>query len=314
MKKFFVTLMVLLLAGLSVSIVRALNTASFGTTGTGATAIQSGTTVELFTPDGAAGSAYVRLNIPDGIEVGSIGSVSYTAQVLNPGSGGFAPEVVFNIDADGDGVLEGTGVDWMQSGHNPSALNGDNFLSGDNWPVSATVAESGMVTRSAFSDYMYWSANSAGDGFGGFWSPFSSISLPQEGIDSTDKVYSIDFVVGTSGNFDNLRVLFESVELNEESYYMPQPTLAPATDVCANIDGDQTSVPDGLHLDTGGRNCIAYQFGGPPPPPPASGGQVLGATTLGATGAGEENIFLALFALGSVLAAAGVRKLGASRE
>ena len=95
------------------------------------------------------------------------------------------------------------------------------------------------------------------------------------------------------------------------------PCATPTTDVCANIDGDQTGVPDGLHLDASGRNCVAFQLGGPPPPPSGGAvlaGQVLGATTLGATGGAEENIFLALFALGSILVGTGVRKLGVPRE
>ena len=85
-------------------------------------------------------------------------------------------------------------------------------------------------------------------------------------------------------------------------------------DVCANIDGIQTSVPGDLHLDASGKNCVAFQLGGPPPPPPAGpAGQVLGAATLGATGAAEENIFFALFALGSILAGVGVRKVTSSK-
>lgn len=91
------------------------------------------------------------------------------------------------------------------------------------------------------------------------------------------------------------------------------PVPTPRTDVCDNIDGIQTSVPDGKHLDASGLNCVEFQFGGPPPPPPATGGQVLGATTLGATGAAEENIFFALFTLGSILAGVGVRKFTSSK-
>lgn len=103
----------------------------------------------------------------------------------------------------------------------------------------------------------------------------------------------------------------------EEASPTPTPTSTPeeTVDVCANIDGIQTSVPDGKHLDASGLNCVEFQFGGPPPPPPAEPtGQVLGATTLGVTGAAEENIFLALFALGSILSGVGVRKLTASKR
>ena len=112
-------------------------------------------------------------------------------------------------------------------------------------------------------------------------------------------------------------VRFTNLSVNEELVsFLPEPTPAPTTDVCANIDGDQAGVPDGLHLDASGQNCVAFQFGGAPPPPAGAvlAGQVLGATTLGATGGVEENIFLALFALGSILVGTGVRKLGVPRE
>ena len=91
------------------------------------------------------------------------------------------------------------------------------------------------------------------------------------------------------------------------------PTPEVLSDVCENIDGIQTSVPDGLHLDASGRNCVAFELGGAPTPPPVTG-QVLGAVALGATGAAEENIFYALFTLGSILTAAGVRRLAAPKR
>lgn len=70
-------------------------------------------------------------------------------------------------------------------------------------------------------------------------------------------------------------------------------------DVCANMDGVQTGVPNGLHLDASGRNCVDFsQSGGGDngggngggqvlgASTTAGGGQVLGASTLGATGDG----------------------------
>jgi len=93
----------------------------------------------------------------------------------------------------------------------------------------------------------------------------------------------------------------------------PTPTPEVLGDVCDNIDGIQTSVPDGLHLDASGRNCVAFELGGAPTPPPVTG-QVLGATALGKTGKAEENIFLAFFTLGSILTAAGVRRLAAPKR
>lgn len=82
----------------------------------------------------------------------------------------------------------------------------------------------------------------------------------------------------------------------------------PADDVCANIDGFQTSVPNGLHLDASGRNCVSFELGGPPPTN-GGGGQVLGASTgkvLGASttakaGTSEDMIGLVLVFSGTIL-------------
>ena len=108
-----------------------------------------------------------------------------------------------------------------------------------------------------------------------------------------------------------------SPEPSPETSQSPSPESTPTpevlSDVCANIDGIQTSVPDGLHLDASGRNCVAFELGGAPTPPPVTG-QVLGATALGGTGKAEENIFLAFFTLGSILTAAGVRRLAAPKK
>ena len=105
----------------------------------------------------------------------------------------------------------------------------------------------------------------------------------------------------------------ETEECVPEESPTPTPTPVQTVDVCANIDGDQVNVPDGLHLDASGRNCVAFELGGAPTPPPVTG-QVLGSTALGGTGKAEENIFLAFFALGSILTAAGVRKLAAPKR
>jgi len=215
---------------------------SYGTIGTGATAIQIGPNVQLYTPNGLIGSAYVRMDIPGGIQLGAIASLSYTAQVTVPGAGGFAPEVVLNMDADSDGTLEGTGIDWMLSSYVPAILGyvspsdrGDNFLSGDNWPPSAGVPDPGFVNRNAIgANYYYWEANNTRNGFGSTWTPISSIAFPIHDIDTTDMVYSIDFVVGTSGNFNGMTAVVQSVELNGTTY----PVLPPPTTVWVDDDFD----------------------------------------------------------------------------
>ncbi len=96
----------------------------------------------------------------------------------------------------------------------------------------------------------------------------------------------------------------------------PEATPTPDNDVCANIDGVQGGVPEGLHLDASGKSCVSWSQSGPPvryDEGTGTGGQVLGASTLGATGAAEENIFYALFALGSILSGVGVRKFVSSK-
>lgn len=213
---------------------RAALTVSYGTVGSGATANLAVGGVELSTAlgTGTAGSAYVRLNIGGGIALNTISSLSYTSMVTTPGAGGFAPEVVLNIDADSDATLEGTGIGWMQSGHNPATLGyvgpldrGDNFLSGDNWPPGVSVPDVSFVTRDAIgAAYYYWSAGDTRAGFGSFWTPFSNIvpgMLPVHDIDGTDLVYSIDVVVGTSGNFDGMKAIIQSIALNGTTYNAP---------------------------------------------------------------------------------------------
>lgn len=227
-------------------VANAANTVSFGTIGSGATAVPTASYVELFTPAGSVGSGYVRLNIPGGIPLNTITSLSYNAKVITPGvgptDGGYAPEVVLNIDTNNSSVLDGTGINWMLSYNpvtllnNPSTLNGDNFLSGDNTSKSATGADGSFVPRDALIGYTYWAANDARTGFGSFYNSFADILnplavspllsplLPVHGITSTSKVYSIDFVVGTSGNFNGMRAQFSSVELNGVTYYVIPPT------------------------------------------------------------------------------------------
>jgi len=239
MKKTSIILTIAIVLSLaSVTSVNAANTVSYSTIGTGATANLIGSDVELYTPAGLTGSGYVRLHIDGGIALNAITSLSYTAKVTTPGAGGFAPEVVLNIDADGADGLEGTGIDWMLSSYNPATLSGDNFLSGDNWPPSVGVADVAFVNRDALSGYYYWSANDPRTGFGSFWTPFNTIVLPVHGIDSTDLVYSIDFVVGTSPNFDGMKALFSSVELNGTTYpVVPPDTTAPLVEISSPVDG-----------------------------------------------------------------------------
>ena len=234
------------------------NTTTYGTKGTGATVTLVGSNVEASTTNGSTGSAYVRLNIPSGIAIDEITSLHYTAKVVTPGTGGYAPEVILNIDSNGDNVLGGTGLDWVVNNH--SGLNGDNFLSGDENPPTESVADEGFVTHNALGAYSYWDASTDGTTFGNFpYLQFVNWGLPSDGIASTSKVYSIDFVVGTSGNFDNMDAIFSSVELNGVTYSLPAInggwTDWSAQSSQCGITGTQTRTCTNPSPSNGGAEC-----------------------------------------------------------
>jgi len=99
---------------------------------------------------------------------------------------------------------------------------------------------------------------------------------------------------------------------DNEEFPCPTPTPAPTVlgdnDVCTNIDGVQTSVPNGLHLDASGRNCVDYQLSGPPTENgsgqvlgASTSGKVLGASTTAKTGTAEDMVGLALVLSGTIL-------------
>lgn len=71
----------------------------------------------------------------------------------------------------------------------------------------------------------------------------------------------------------------------------PTPTETPL-DVCPNLDGIQTSIPNDYHMDAAGKNCVQFQMGGAPPPPNVTSPQVLGTSTsvLAATGVKGDHI------------------------
>lgn len=97
----------------------------------------------------------------------------------------------------------------------------------------------------------------------------------------------------------------------------PVATETPNSDLCANIDGIQYSIPEGKHLDASGKNCV--EFGVPGGPESGIGGgqvlgtstsQVLGASTMAGTGAVTDAFFNAIFGLGSLLTSFGIMKNG----
>ena len=175
------------------------------TAGIGASATVEDGVARLYPADGGVGSAFVRLTIPGGIAFKDIEALRYSAKVVELGESTWLPEVVLNIDADGDGLLEGTGVAWMTPApsHDPAALGDDNFLAGDGIPVPETDAD--FVERDVLEDYRFWSADEDRAAGGAFYSSFdeleTALSQQDYGIDMDDRVMSIDFVVGTCSNW-----------------------------------------------------------------------------------------------------------------
>lgn len=94
-------------------------------------------------------------------------------------------------------------------------------------------------------------------------------------------------------------------------------------DVCWNLDGVQTSVPDGYHKDTPDGACNQYQLGGPPAPQggagsvlgaSTTGGKVLGASTMAKTGGFEEMVYEAIMGLGAFLTLKGTKGLKKAKK
>jgi len=90
------------------------------------------------------------------------------------------------------------------------------------------------------------------------------------------------------------------------------PTSEPTTnpDVCLNLDGVQTGVPDGLHLGADGTSCVAFSQAGVQDPTggqPQVQGQVLGASTMAKTGTFAENLYLAIMTLGGLFTFKGLK-------
>lgn len=117
----------------------------------------------------------------------------------------------------------------------------------------------------------------------------------------------------TAGGVYQNKQTSASLDFEIEVCTLPEPT--DNGDICDNIDGIQTSVPEGQHLDASGLNCVNFELGGAPTPPPAEeiSTEVLGASSMAGTGVVEENIFNLVFTVGSLLSAFGIRKFTSSR-
>ncbi len=113
--------------------------------------------------------------------------------------------------------------------------------------------------------------------------------------------------------------------IEEENCPTPTPVAIPDPDVCHNIDGVQTSVPDGMHLDPTGLNCLNWSQSGPPVRndegtgsqvlgASTTRGQVLGASTMAGTGSFDESLYQAIMSIGATLSAFGLKGLKKSKK
>lgn len=181
-------------------------------------------------------------------------------------------------------------------------INGSNFDAGDyNWTITGQPGNA-----SGDPNIVVASGSETIDASGAFCFSAYQIALDDCGE------YTVDFGGNKNDNY-HISVRCQAIEPTPSPTPNPEvtPTPTPVSngDICANIDGVQTTVPADHHLDASGLNCVQFQLGGPPAPSDSgTGGQVLGASTLGATG-GED--FLAMiFAIGSFTSGLGVRKYG----
>jgi hypothetical protein len=106
----------------------------------------------------------------------------------------------------------------------------------------------------------------------------------------------------------------------------PIGTATPSVDVCANIDGIQTSLPDNTyHFDLTGKNCLQFSVPGIQQNPSDSGagavlgasttgGQVLGTSTMANAGAVEDALFNSMFTIGSLLTSFGIMRNGKKKN
>lgn len=111
-------------------------------------------------------------------------------------------------------------------------------------------------------------------------------------------------LIGAGGNYNT----DNSWDLNDGSY--PEAscttpeilTSTPTPSVSPNCTGD-------THLDAAGKNCVSFQYGGPSQSSGTTNGQVLGASTMAATGSFTEALNLAVMTLGGILTSFGARRL-----
>lgn len=91
-----------------------------------------------------------------------------------------------------------------------------------------------------------------------------SLGLIAAGL-GRDYNWTVYFEKDSGNNYQEATAKFD---LNL-TFVCGNPTT-PNSDVCANLEGIQTSLPNDYHFDGAGVNCLKWELGGPPPPPSVS--------------------------------------------
>ena len=90
----------------------------------------------------------------------------------------------------------------------------------------------------------------------------------------------------------------------ENDWYIPW--LEEDLQVESDCEPNQLVCTGDTHLNAAGDECVRFELGGPPPSGPSTEGQVLGASTLGATGSASEDLYFVLLSLGMILLSTGI--------
>jgi hypothetical protein len=135
---------------------------------------------------------------------------------------------------------------------------------------------------------------------------------------TNDPIIGWFFVNGSQWGLGNFMYAAQNIPFNCDPG-TPTPTPSPTPfDICINIDGIQTTVPEGWYqVSPDNYNCRQFQYGGPEsshkdnPGSPAvggiGGGQVLGTSTMAGVGSFTENLYMSIMILGGTLLGLGIK-------
>jgi hypothetical protein len=196
----------------------------------------------------------------------------------------------------------------------PNELSGQNLVPGVYCPEKGDFMLSGTLTLSGSGVWIFRTGAAlitsgtanvvGGDPCNVWWKVPSSATLGT-GTSLIGNILASTSIWMNTGATLNGRAMAQTGEVTMDTNTISGPTCAAAApvDICANIEGVQTSVPEGQHLDASGQNCVSFSQAGPPPQSggTTSTGQVLGAKTLASTGSFNSIAGLALMIVGSIM-------------